>query len=55
VFVICDEADFVREKAIKLTEEIVSKYEPISVDSIARLIEVLLGRLNAIPYPETSE
>lgn len=52
---VCDEVDFVREKALKLNQECIDKFSPISLDCISKVVEVLLGRLNAIPYPETSE
>lgn len=52
---VCDEVDFIREKAIKLNQDCIEKFSPISQDCVTRVVEVLLGRLNAIPYPETSE
>ena len=55
VFCIADEVDFVREKALKLTEDALLKLGPLSKDSVQRIVEVLLARLNVIPFPETSE
>lgn len=55
VFCICDEVDFVREKALKLAEECLSSFAPSSSDTLSRIVEVLLGRVNAVPFPETSE
>lgn len=60
IHTITDEIDFVREKAIKLNEECllkyfcVKRYGPFSLETMVRIIEVLLSRLNSIPYPETS-
>lgn len=31
------------------------KLSPLSLDSIARVVEVFASRMNAIPYPETSD
>jgi dynein assembly factor 5 len=52
---ITDEVDFIREKALKLNQECIERFTPISTDTVSRVVEVLLGRLNAIPYPESSE
>lgn len=52
---VCDEVDFIREKALKLNQDCLEKFAPVALDSVSKVVEVLLSRLNSVPYPETSE